>query len=256
MSFFNKVLASVGIGAATVDTKLERDVVMPGEEIKGVVEIRGGNTEQKIDDIYLTVNTQYVKESDDHKMNVTATIERIRLATAFTVSANEKREIPFSFILPIDTPVSMGRTRVWVATGLDIKNAVDPADKDYLQVRPGKLLDSVLEAVSALGFRIREVECEQASYRLRQRLPFIQEFEFVPTSGSFRGKLDELELVYLPISAASADLHFQIDRKARGLGGFLAEALEMDETNIRISVSQDDIPALTQKLQAMIQQYS
>jgi len=39
MSFFNKVLASVGIGAATVDTKLERDVVMPGEEIKGVVEI-------------------------------------------------------------------------------------------------------------------------------------------------------------------------------------------------------------------------
>ena len=57
MSLFNKVLASVGIGAATVDTKLERDQVDPGEELKGVVEIRGGNTEQRIDDIYLTINT-------------------------------------------------------------------------------------------------------------------------------------------------------------------------------------------------------
>ena len=69
MSFFNKVLASVGIGAATVDTKLERDQVVPGEEIKGIVEIRGGNVEQKIDDIYLSVNTQYVKESDDRKVS-------------------------------------------------------------------------------------------------------------------------------------------------------------------------------------------
>nr|WP_295973050.1 sporulation protein [uncultured Bacillus sp.] len=256
MSLFNKILASVGIGSATVDTKLDRDQVVPGEEIKGVVEIRGGNTEQRIDDIYLTVNTQYIKESDDHKMNVTAVIERVRLAAAFTVAENERREIPFSFVLPIDTPVSMGKTRVWVATGLDIKNAVDPSDKDFLQVRPSKLLEGVLEAVASLGFRIREVECEQASYRLRQRLPFIQEFEFVPTSGAFRGRLDELELVFLPTSAATADLHIQIDRKARGLGGFLSEAMEMDETNVRISVSLPEISVLPQKLQSLIQQYS
>ena len=54
MSFFNKVFASVGIGAAKVDTKLEKDRVMPGEEVRGIVEIRGGNTEQNIDDIYLS----------------------------------------------------------------------------------------------------------------------------------------------------------------------------------------------------------
>lgn len=255
MSFFNKILASVGIGSATVDTKLERDQAAPGEELKGVVEIRGGNTEQRIDDIYLTVNTQYVKESNDRKMNVTATIERVRLASAFTVSANERREIPFSFILPIDTPISIGKTRIWVATGLDIKNAVDPTDKDYLQVRPNKLQGAVLEAISSLGFRIREVECEQASYRIRQRLPFIQEFEFVPISGAFRGRLDELELVYLPKSPQAADLHLQIDRKVRGLGGLLAEALEMDESNIRISITQEDIPVMTQKLQSIIKQY-
>lgn len=256
MSFFNKVLASVGIGAATVDTKLVNDQIAPGEELKGIVEIRGGNVQQSIDDIYLAVNTQYVKESDDQKYNVTTTIERIRLASACTVAPNEKREIPFSFILPIDTPLSMGKTKVWVTTGLDIKNAVDPSDQDYLHVKPGKLQEGVLNAISSLGFRLREVECEQASYRLRQRLPFIQEFEFVPVSGPFRGRLDELELIFLLTSATTGHLHFQVDRKARGLGGFLSEALEMDETNIRLSVSIEDLPFIQQKIQAMIQQYS
>ena len=53
MSFFNKVLASVGIGSAKVDTKLETDVSTPGRQIKGVVEIQGGSTQQQINDVYL-----------------------------------------------------------------------------------------------------------------------------------------------------------------------------------------------------------
>ncbi|MCQ6276618.1 sporulation protein [Bacillus sp. V3B] len=256
MSFFNKVLASIGIGAATVDTKLEKDQVVPGEEIKGIVDIRGGNVEQQIDDIYLSINTQYIKESDDKKYYATETIERIRLASTLTLAANERREIPFSFQLPLDTPVTVGKTKVWVTTGLDIKNAVDPSDKDFLHVKPNRLLEGVIDSISSLGFRLREVECEQASRSLRGRLPFIQEFEFVPTSGVFRGRLDELELVFLPTSQTSADLHFQIDRKARGLKGFLSEALEMDETNIRSSISISDLATFPQKLRILLQKYA
>ena len=48
MSAFNKVLASVGIGAATVDTKLESEQVVPGEEVQGIVEIQGGNVNNKL----------------------------------------------------------------------------------------------------------------------------------------------------------------------------------------------------------------
>lgn len=256
MSFFNKVLASIGIGAATVDTILEKEQVMPGEEIKGIVKIQGGNTEQRIDDIYLSIHTKYVKETNDKKNDLTATIERFQLAAAFTLDASERREIPFSFHLPLDTPVTLGRTKVWVITGLDIKNAVDPSDKDYLNVVPNQLLNSVMDSLSALGFRLREVECEQASYRMRKRLPFIQEFEFVPITGYFRGRLDELELIFMPTTNTTADLWFQIDRKARGLGGFLSEALEMDETNLRLSVSTHDLPTLTAKLESVIQKYS
>ena len=256
MSIFNKVLASVGIGAATVDTKLESEQVTPGQDIQGIVEIQGGNVEQQINEIYLSINTQYVQETNDQKHHVTATIERIRLSSPFTISANERKGIPFSFPLPSETPVTMGRTKVWVKTDLDIKNAIDPTDKDYLQVKPGPLLNGVLNSISSLGFRLREVECEKATYRLHGRLPFIQEFEFVPTSGAFRGRLDELELVFLPNSSTTADLHFQIDRKARGLGGFLAEAMEMDETNITASISMSDLPTLPQKLKTLLERYS
>ncbi|MGE7055864.1 sporulation protein, partial [Paenibacillus glucanolyticus] len=36
MSFFNKMLASVGIGAAQIDTHLEKSSYYPGEEVRGV----------------------------------------------------------------------------------------------------------------------------------------------------------------------------------------------------------------------------
>lgn len=256
MSFFDKVFASVGIGAASVDTKLEKDTYMPGETVQGVVEIKGGKVEQQIDEIYLSLNTTYLKESDDRKYNVTATIDRFRLTTPFTIRSNERKEIPFTFQLPYDTPLSIGRSKVWVTTGLEIKGGVDPSDKDYLKVIPNQLMTAVFNAVDNLGFRIREADCEEAPRRLRGRLPFVQEFEFVPTSGLFRGKLDELEVVFLSSGNGTLDLMFQVDRRAKGLSGLFSEAMGMDETNVRLTVSNADLPNLQQKIQSVIQRYS
>jgi sporulation-control protein len=256
MSLFNKIFASVGIGSATVDTKLERDTYMPGETVKGVVEIRGGKLDQQVDEIYLALNTTYLRESDDRKYTVTATIDKFRITSPFMITVNERKEIPFTFQLPYDTPLSIGRSKVWVTTGLDIKGGVDPSDKDYLQVIPNPLMTSVFNAVDNLGFKIREADCEEAPRRLRGRLPFVQEFEFVPTSGPFRGRLDELEVVFFPSGNGRLDIMFQVDRKARGLAGLFSEALGTDETNVRLSVSDADIPYMHQKIQAVIQRYA
>jgi sporulation-control protein len=255
MSFFNKVFASVGIGAAKVDTKLEKDRVMPGEEIRGIVEIRGGSVEQNIDDIYLSLHTTYIKERDDRKYTATAQIDRFRLTQSFLIKENETKEIPFTFRLPLEIPLTMGRTKVWVTTGLDIKNAVDPGDKDYLTVVPNPLMQGIFNAVSNLGFRLREAECEQAPRHLRRNLPFVQEFEFVAASGPFRGRLDELELVLYPNSENEAEVLMQVDRRARGIGGFLSEAMGMDETYVRMNIHVSDLPSLQQKLQDTIARY-
>lgn len=256
MSFFNKVFASVGIGSASVDTKLEKDTYMPGETIKGVVEIKGGKVDQNVDEIYLTLNTTYLKESDDRKYTVTAAIERFRLTTPFTIKENERKEIPFTFQLPYDTPLTIGRSKVWVSTGLDIKGGVDPSDQDQLKVVPNQLMYAVFNAVENLGFRIRDADCEEAPRRLRGRLPFVQEFEYIPTSGPFRGRLDELEVVFIPSGHGALDILLQVDRRARGLSGLFSEAMGTDETNVRLTVTETDIPYLAQKIQSVIQRYS
>lgn len=255
MSFFNKVFASVGIGAAKVDTKLEKDRVMPGEEVRGIVEVRGGNTEQNIDDIYLSLHTTYIREADDKKYTATAQIDRFKLTQSFIIKENELKEIPFTFRLPLEMPLSMGRTKVWVSTGLDIKNAVDPGDKDYLTVVPNQLMHGVFNAISDLGFRLREAECEQAPRHLRRTMPFVQEFEFVAASGPFRGRLDELEVIFYPNNENEIEVLMQVDRRARGIGGFLSEAMGMDETYVRMNIHASDLPSLKQNFQNMIERY-
>lgn len=255
MSFFNKVFASVGIGGAKVDTRLEKDRVMPGEEVRGVVQIRGGSTEQNIDDIYLSLHTTYIKEADDKKYTATAQIDCFRLTQSFVIKENETKEIPFSFRLPLETPLSMGRSKVWVNTGLDIKSAVDPTDKDYLSVVPNPVMDGIFNAVSELGFRLREAACEQAPRHLRRNQPYVQEFEFVPVSGPFRGRLDELELVFYPNNENEIEVLMQVDRRARGLGGFLSEAMGMDETYVRMTIHAADLPSLKHKIQAAVERY-
>ncbi|KKK37263.1 sporulation protein SpoOM [Mesobacillus campisalis] len=255
MSIFNKALASIGIGSARVDTRLEETKVSPGGKINGVVHIYGGSLEQDIDEIYLSIHTTYVKEANDKKYSASAVVDSFRINSPITIKPSQTKEIPFSFMLPADVPITIGRTKIWVTTGLDIKNAVDPTDKDYLQVVPNPLMEAVLNEVENLGFRLREADCEQAPYKLRRRLPFVQEFEFVPVMGAYRGKLDELELIFAPLSAAEMQILLQVDRRARGLGGLLAEAMQMDESNVSLTVSTKDIPQLKQKLKSVIDRY-
>lgn len=248
MSLFNKILASVGVGAATVDTKLYKSTYTAGETIKGVVEVVGGNTEQHIDAIYLTLHTNYEKEVNDTKVTDTAQLASYRIHEPFTIQANKTHEIPFSLNLPVIVPMTIGKTRVWLHTGLDIKNAIDPTDKDFIEIQPTQLASHILRAVQNLGFRRRKVDCEQAPHYLRGQTPVVQEFEFTPTNATFRRYLDELEVVFLNQSDMSVEILLQIDRRARGLGSFLSEALDMDESFIRLTIfAGDNIAAVIEQ---------
>ncbi|MCL6615609.1 MAG: sporulation protein, partial [Anoxybacillus ayderensis] len=80
MGLFNKVLASIGIGAAKVDTKLHESHLLLGESVTGVVEVTGGNIDQQIDDIYLSLCATYTKEVDDRKVTKQAIIEKWKIA--------------------------------------------------------------------------------------------------------------------------------------------------------------------------------
>jgi sporulation-control protein len=244
MSMFKKILASVGIGAAKVDTRLFQDALTPGEMVSGEVHIVGGDVAQNVDDIYIYIVTEYKQEVDDRTVTRECELLKYCLAERFELQPKQTKVIPFSVQLPYETPLTIGHQPVYVRTGLDISSAIDPKDKDYLQVHPHPLVRQVLNAVENLGFQLHKVDCEYAKH-FGSRYPFMQEFEFRAT-GKYRSQLDELEVIFL-LHPDELQVFLQIDRKARGFGGLLREAFDMDESYARISVT----PAYLQRPQEL-----
>ena len=238
---FGRLLSSIGVGAATVDTRLERDEFVPGEEVRGVVEVKGNGSEQDINGIHLEIQTHYKRESGDNTVTETGTIERFSVSGRRTIGANSREELSFTFRLPYDTPLTLGRSSVWIRTSLDVRMAFDPSDSDNVTVRPNHTMRFVLDSMGRLGFHMKNAENEELPHRLRRRLPFGQELEFVAGSGEFRGRFDEVELLMFP-SEDSVDLILQIDRRARGLGSFLSEAIGTDESYASLNIPESATP--------------
>jgi sporulation-control protein len=256
MSIMNKVLASVGIGNAKVDTKLNDSIFVSGEYISGEVEVIGGNSEQSIDSIYLTIYTTYERESNDNTYTDSVAITSIKINEPFSIQKGEKKEFSFSFELPLITPVTMGKTRVWIQTGLDIKNSVNPSDKDMIEVRPSKFIQAGLSAAQNLGLKLRKVDCEEAPRAYRGITKFVQEFEFIPMNGPFKGNFDEIEMTFIPKSSSQVELLIQVDRKVRGLGSLFSEAMSMDESFIRLNLTEADLPNLENRIRQEIARYA
>ena len=240
MSFIKKAMASmIGIGGTKIDTQIESNHIVAGERVEGVVYIYGGSVPQQLGHITLEVKTQYEKEHDDKKIKLTTTVQTIPISINKEIIPGENIKIPFSFVLDPRTPISIGRCKVWIATKLDIISGVDSTDGDVITVKCSKYMNNVLQVIQSMGFRLREVENTYTKYSYN-KLAFVQEFEFAPRSGEFRGKLDELEVVFIP-KPEGIDIIFQIDRRAKGIAGWLSEALELDETDLRIKFSYEEL---------------
>ena len=94
-----------------------------------------------------------------------------------------------------------------------------------------------LMPLSALVFSLYEAENEAIS---NFQLPFIQEFEFKAHGGEFNGRLDEVEVIFVNHEEYT-QVMLEIDRKAKGIGGFFANLFARDETNVKLDISEDNI---------------
>lgn len=267
MSIFKKILSSVGIGSAKVDTVLEDDEFYPGDEIDAVVKIKGGSVEQSIEGLYLTINATYESvvmvpgdEEEDGEMTEeevvrTAQLAKIQVSDPFTIGPGEEKEISISFDLPYYTPLTMGKTKVWIATGLDIERAIDPKDRDEIDVIPGPLVSAFFNALAELGFEMVEADCEEVERRSSDDLPFFQEFEFKAFSGPFKGRVSELEVVFF-VEADAVEAYLDLDRKQKGLGGLIGLLLggETGEktARARLSFGEEDLDGLKDRLEDII----
>lgn len=255
MSMFKKLLASVGIGSAQVDARLSKDSFVPGEMVQGEVYVTGGDIAQDIDEIYMYVVTHYERERDDNKSKEECILVKHRVSERFTLAPKEQKVIPFSLQLPYATPLTMGRQPVYLRTGLDIKNAIDPGDSDFIEVRLHPMMARVLDAVYDAGFQLFKVDCEYNRYLGRQ-YPFVQEFEFRPT-GRYRSQIEELEVIFF-LKEDELEVYLEIDKRARGFMGALEEAFHLDERYARFTLTAADrnrsIAEISEMIDTLVQQ--
>jgi sporulation-control protein len=240
-----KVLSSIGIGSATVDTILADDRLHPGETVDLTVEIEGGSTEQEIEGLYFVLETEYLTEDGSH---ATAEIETAGAKEAFTIEPDEHRSIPASMTLPRVTPLTRGAVSVSLVTGLKIDWAKDPQDRDYIDVYGTAPMAAVLTAVERLGFAFSESDCKQAS--VYSPAPFVQEFEFEPINSEWRRKIDELEVIFAPL-ADELEVRVEVDRRETTY----TDLTGGDESREWIGVDHADEGRLRRDLRSLIDQH-
>lgn len=232
---FRKLLSSVGVGGATVDTRLNAETFVPGRMVSGETHITGGSNPQDFRRIYLYISTRYKHDDSTHEY----TLVEHDIGGQLSIGAGESKAVVFSFPLPYETPLSLGyHGGVYVRTGLDVASAIDPSDADQIRVTPHPLQEAVLDAVQNLGFQLRQAENEYDP-RKGAPLPFVQQLEFRP-HGRFAGQVEEIELVFKLMSDDALVVLVELDRRARSLGGFLESAMEMNERYGRLEVTRAD----------------
>lgn len=239
------LLSRVGVGSATVDTKVPERVTA-GETIAGTVEIEGGSADQQIDAIYFALETRYRRDEGSS----TAVIDQFQLTETFTIEADAERVMDIEVDIPPWTPITRGRTEVWIETGLDIDWALDPDDTDYIEVEPTDRMQRVFDAVADVGFELKtaEPEAAPAAFHTEDR-PFVQEFDFVPKDGPFRGELDEIDLIFEP-TADELAVYLEVDPRESITSELTDEAF--DERVEEITVADDPADDVATELRRLL----
>lgn len=167
---FAKLKASLGIGAARVDTVLDSLSVFQGETLKGVVHIQGGDVEQQIDAINLKLCTEIKVESEDGSSYQDFILGKLQAVQPFVIAPNENKQVPFELALDAETPITAlnalkNQCHVWLETTLDIDFAIDPKDRDLIEVKPLPVVAKVLNEIERAGFAMVKADVEKGYLR-------------------------------------------------------------------------------------------
>jgi len=222
-----KLLASVGIGKAKVDTILLVDQLRAGDSFDVEVVIKGGDVEQELNGIELAIMASAKAEAnmgeDEVEYNKSVVLQHWQQALDVTIQPEEVITRQFTLTLHPETPATQlfGQqiSKVWLQTGLDIKAGIDGSDKDALAILPSQTQLAVLDCIEQSGFSLYKVDIEAGGVRannFQSHLPCYQEYEFKPNSRSLFGAR-EIEVTFVDNGAETGVL-IEIDRAFLGDG--------------------------------------
>lgn len=240
---FRQLFAAVGFGSASVDTQLFNNQIMPGQEVKGQVVVRGGSIDQDIEHLTLSVMTRVEVESGDSEYSSDQPTQRILISNRFTIRARQELVFPFSFQLHPETPVSnfdslgisYNRSAVWIHTDLGIAWAADATDKDWLYVLPTPAMQHIHYAMQQLGYNLYLADVERGQLNgtgFRSSLGCYQELEYRASGWSNPLGYKEIEISFVTMSYETGVL-IEADRTWRSdlFRSFIMHNHELQQVN-------------------------
>lgn len=200
---FKKLLASVGIGGATVDTILQTERLQPNTLFQADIVIRGGDTEQTLSGLELRLVTEAKRDGEDGYVWEPVVLDRWALRENMTLAVGEEVIIPFEATLPTETPITaiqahQQQSHVWIETGLNIDRAIDASDKDYLDIAPTSVMHMVLSAMDHCGYELVKADVEVGYLNgatFSSHSGIYQELEFKPKGFGLFTKEVELSFI-------------------------------------------------------------
>ncbi|WP_076589343.1 sporulation protein [Vibrio ostreicida] len=197
-----KIKASLGFGAAKVDTVLENMPIVQGSTLCGVVHIEGGEVEQQIDAIHLKLCTRAKVESDSGIRYQTFVLGALQVVEPFVINPQENKSFDFELGLDDETPITLlskrnNQTKVWIETVLDIGFSVDPNDRDLVHVEALPVVQKVISGIEHAGFTMIKSDVEKGflnGHNFSSRSGCYQEIEF-KKGGLINNK--EIELSFI-----------------------------------------------------------
>ncbi|CRK55818.1 Sporulation control protein Spo0M [Alloactinosynnema sp. L-07] len=244
---FQKVLASLGSGGAKVDARIIDRAVRPGGTLRGEVLLTGGQVDQEVDSLGVSVLARV--QTDGDKV-ADLPIQTVNLAGRELIRAGAQVTVPFEVQLPWETPITsvFGKYLTGMAVGLQTNldlagSVVDPQDVDAIAIEPLPVQHRILDAMSRIGFQFRAANLEKNRLDgVDQQLPFFQEITFAP-SPAFAAAFTEVTVTFL---ARPNDVQVVLDvlkkvRVAKGgglgargqayLGSFVVQNATMAQNN-------------------------
>jgi sporulation-control protein len=249
---FQKVLASFGSGGAKVDARLLDRSVRPGGTLHGEVLLAGGQVDQEVDSLGVTLLARVESEAGNGRpaQVVDLPFQTVQLAGRELIRAGAQVRVPFEVQMPWETPITtvFGKYLTGMAVGLQTNlnlsgSIVDPQDVDAVSIEPLPAQHRILDAMSRLGFQFNRASLEKNRLDgVDQQLPFFQEIHFAP-SRPFAGVFHDLAVSFL---ARPRDVQVVLDltkkvRVTKGgglgmrgqsfLGSFVVDDAAMGRTN-------------------------
>ncbi|MRI32431.1 sporulation control protein Spo0M [Endozoicomonas sp. OPT23] len=218
---FKKLLASVGIGGAEVDTIVNSQQVQPGGVLSVTVVIKAGDAEQEVSGLQLNLMAQTKYQTDNGEAYRNQVLQSWSIEDKLVLKPGDRHEIPMELQLHSETPITHlpcrdNQSQVWLETGLEVDLAIDPSDTDPLVITPTPTMMNCLEAMERCGLRMVKADIEHGGLRgngFQSTIGCYQELEYRP-----EGWLTTLNEVELSFVARPGVVHVlaEVDRAFRG----------------------------------------